>query len=74
MLINNLRKSRKFHLEPEIISHLPIKSENDQRKTLVLDLDETLVHCSTSDTEFMNPDHSFEIMFQNKNIKVFAKM
>jgi CTD small phosphatase-like protein 2 len=45
-------------------SCLPKKSPHMPPVTLVLDLDETLVHCSTDASEIRNPDFIFHVEFQ----------
>jgi CTD small phosphatase-like protein 2 len=49
---------------------LPPKQTSFQ-KTLVLDLDETLVHCSTDGLS--NPDLSFGIEFNDEKFTVYAR-
>jgi CTD small phosphatase-like protein 2 len=43
---------------------LPKKSPQAPLMTLVLDLDETLVHCSTDASDMRNPDFVFHVEFQ----------
>eukprot|EP00999_Lentomonas_sp_LEN2_P002762 NODE_631_length_1313_cov_251.650927_g592_i0.p1 GENE.NODE_631_length_1313_cov_251.650927_g592_i0~~NODE_631_length_1313_cov_251.650927_g592_i0.p1 ORF type:complete len:359 (+),score=60.16 NODE_631_length_1313_cov_251.650927_g592_i0:102-1178(+) len=50
---------------------LPPKSCS--RMTLVLDLDETLVHCSTDPSEIRNPCFLFDVHFNSQIYKVSAK-
>ena len=53
-------------LTTELLSRpplLPRKTRSSHNLTLVLDLDETLVHCSTVPLE--NPDVEFPVEFNN---------
>lgn len=52
---------------------LPRKAAGAPPVTLVLDLDETLVHCSTDPNDVSNPDFSFEVVFNEHTYQVFAK-
>ena len=52
-------------------SLIPPKCESDTRKTLVLDLDETLVHCSTA--ELLDADHTFPVEFNGQQYRVYAR-
>jgi CTD small phosphatase-like protein 2 len=48
--------------------NFPQKDENDKLLTLVLDLDETLVHCSTEPLN--GADFIFPVVFNNVTYKV----
>ena len=52
---------------------LPPKDSNAPPITLVLDLDETLVHCSTDPNEVRNPDFVFHVEFHGTIYTVNAK-
>jgi CTD small phosphatase-like protein 2 len=52
---------------------LPPRKPETPRMTLVLDLDETLVHCSTDPSEIPNPDFCFHVEFNGVNYSVCAK-
>lgn len=52
--------------------HLPPKDENDPRQTLVLDLDETLVHC-TVEPNTPNVDMVFPVVFHGMEYQVHVK-
>lgn len=52
---------------------LPPKCPGAPHVTLVLDLDETLVHCSTDGTEVKNPDFVFHVEFQGTIYTVNAR-
>lgn len=49
----------------------PLLSNHQERGTLVLDLDETLVHCCTS--PLPEPDTIFSVKFAKQKFKVYAK-
>lgn len=51
---------------------LPVQTRRTPKKTLVLDLDETLVHCSLSQME--DEDFSFVVEFQGQLYEVFVKL
>jgi len=55
---------------PSIRFCLPPKTRSSPSNTLVLDLDETLVHCSTD--PLPNPDLTFEVEFDGVTYKVYA--
>jgi CTD small phosphatase-like protein 2 len=57
--------------EPATCSLLPPKAETDTRLTLVLDLDETLVHCSTE--PLGGADLVFPVIFNGLEYTVFAR-
>jgi CTD small phosphatase-like protein 2 len=57
----------------KVAPSIPPKEPNDHRLTLVLDLDETLVHCSTTPNELPNPDIEFDVPFQNRNFHVYVQ-
>lgn len=44
------------------------KTRHGKELTLVLDLDETLVHCTVD--PIVNPDHSFEVHFNGEEFQV----
>lgn len=44
------------------------KTRHGKELTLVLDLDETLVHCTVD--PIANPDHSFEVHFNGEEFQV----
>lgn len=50
---------------------LPKRSSKDKRKTLVLDLDETLVHCSLEKID--NPDVIFKVPFYPEEFEVYGR-
>jgi CTD small phosphatase-like protein 2 len=50
---------------------LPVKSKGDSRKTLVLDLDETLVHCSVGRMD--NADLRFPVQFNGVEYEINAR-
>lgn len=50
-----------------------IPSKTCNKPTLVLDLDETLVHCSTTPEEIKNPNFTFEVEFNKQIYRVAAK-
>ncbi|OMJ25092.1 CTD small phosphatase-like protein 2 [Smittium culicis] len=50
---------------------LPPKHQKEHPITLVLDLDETLVHCSV--TEIPNPDFTFPVVFNGVAYEVFCR-
>lgn len=50
--------------------HFPDKVAGHPHLTLVLDLDETLVHCTTS--PIPNPDLTFSVEFNGEQFQVFA--
>ena len=50
---------------------LPRKTRSSPKATLVLDLDETLVHCST--VELASPDHVFDVQANDFTIKVYLR-
>lgn len=52
---------------------LPRKAPGAPPVTLVLDLDETLVHCSTDPNDVSKPDFTFEVIFNEHTYQVFAK-
>jgi CTD small phosphatase-like protein 2 len=52
---------------------LPPKAPNAPRISLVLDLDETLVHCSTDPDDIINPDFAFQVEFNGQIYNVKAK-
>lgn len=52
--------------------HLPPKDPNDPRQTLVLDLDETLVHC-TVEPNTPNVDMVFPVVFHGMEYQVHVK-
>ncbi len=45
------------------------KTRHGKELTLVLDLDETLVHCTVD--PIVNPDHRFEVHFNGEEFQVF---
>ena len=51
---------------------LPVQTRRTPKKTLVLDLDETLVHCSV--TQMEDEDFSFVVEFQGLLYEVFVKL
>ena len=51
--------------------HLPPKRTDAPKITLVLDLDETLVHCETS--QLSNPDYKFPIEFHGHLYEVWGR-
>ena len=51
---------------------LPVQTRRTPKKTLVLDLDETLVHCSLSQME--DEDFSFVVEFEGQLYEVFVKL
>ena len=51
--------------------HLPPRAKGDNRLTLVLDLDETLVHCSTQ--YLSNADYTFPVLFGGVEYTVHAR-
>ncbi|CAM9782181.1 unnamed protein product, partial [Discosporangium mesarthrocarpum] len=58
------------HCTPEVIAPvLPEKRKTRHAKelTLVLDLDETLVHCTVD--PILNPDHSFDVRFNGEEFQ-----
>jgi CTD small phosphatase-like protein 2 len=52
---------------------LPPKDPNDKRLTLVLDLDETLVHCSTEAFGIGDADYTFDVTSGGTDYHVFAR-
>jgi len=56
----------------ELRVHLPPKDKNDPRQTLVLDLDETLVHC-TVEPNTPNVDMVFPVIFHGIEYQVHVK-
>jgi len=56
----------------QIRVHLPPKDKNDPRQTLVLDLDETLVHC-TVEPNTPNVDMVFPVVFHGMEYQVHVK-
>ena len=50
---------------------LPLPTRRTPKMCLILDLDETLVHCSL--TEVSNYDMTFDIQFEDSSIKVFVR-
>mmetsp|Transcript_5403 Transcript_5403/g.7929 ORF Transcript_5403/g.7929 Transcript_5403/m.7929 type:complete len:343 (-) Transcript_5403:118-1146(-) len=52
---------------------LPPKSANAPAHTLVLDLDETLVHCTVDSDQCPNPDLTFTVEFNSQEYVVFVK-
>lgn len=52
---------------------LPPKSANSPAHTLVLDLDETLVHCTVDADQCPNPDLTFTVEFNAQDYVVFVK-
>eukprot|EP00992_Anisonema_acinus_P015923 TRINITY_DN9952_c0_g1_i2.p1 TRINITY_DN9952_c0_g1~~TRINITY_DN9952_c0_g1_i2.p1 ORF type:complete len:360 (+),score=60.01 TRINITY_DN9952_c0_g1_i2:52-1131(+) len=64
------------HLTPGVrptSSVLPPKDASEPSITLVLDLDETLVHCSTDPNEIVDPHFMFEVHFNGTTYQVNAK-
>jgi TFIIF-interacting CTD phosphatase-like protein len=55
----------------ELPKVLPPKRANDERITLVLDLDETLVHCSMDETTIF--DWKFDVDFHGTNYAVSVR-
>jgi len=53
---------------------LPPKSPNDNRKTLVLDLDETLVHCFLDQGEDTSYDWTFQVDSETGLFDVFCRV
>lgn len=49
------------------------RSINDHRKTLILDLDETLVHCATDKNALVSIDTSFMVNFMGKEFEVYVQ-
>ena len=58
------------HLRP--LEGLPPKSRNDPPITLVLDLDETLVHCTVEDVQ--DADLTFPVLFHGINYQVNVRI
>jgi len=52
---------------------LPCKTRKTPEYTLVLDLDETLVHCSLCPLQMRDHEFSFPISFQNVDYDVYVK-
>ena len=52
---------------------LPLGDSSHQKMTLVLDLDETLVHCTTDKAKMPDPQMEFSVTFQNQVFQVYAK-
>jgi len=50
---------------------LPPKTANSPKVTLVLDLDETLVHCSMEELQVY--DHKFPVQWNNQIYKIWAR-
>lgn len=64
------------HLPPGLrpsVSCLPPKAPGAPPISLVLDLDETLVHCSTDPNGIQKPEFSFEVDFHGTVYQVHAK-
>lgn len=71
--LNRISGNPSLHApEPFVKKALPPKDPNDHRLTLVLDLDETLVHCSTDASKIPQPDLDFTVAFQNRLFNVFV--
>ena len=59
------------HLRPPVA--LPPKPIDAPEYTLVLDMDETLLHCSPDDTNNNNPyHHEFDVHFQGKKYHLYS--
>jgi len=70
LFISNLPPLPYIHLTRPPL--LPPKAITEPKITLVLDLDETLVHCSTEYME--NYDYKFPVTFNDTNFEVHAKV
>ncbi len=60
-----------YTLSPLPRTKLPPKKSGDPKVTLVLDLDETLVHCSTEPLE--NAEMTFPVTYGGKEYQVYVR-
>ena len=52
---------------------LPPKEPGAHKITLVLDLDETLVHCSTDKNSLPDAEINFDVVFQGRKFQVYVQ-
>jgi len=71
LFIASLPKNKHNLIKPHSDKLLPDKLLNSSPVTLVLDLDETLVHCSVE--PFANPDYTFPVIFNENCYTVYVR-
>jgi hypothetical protein len=69
MSVYGLQKFKDDLFNPERFV-LNDKLPNDKRPTLVLDLDETLIHCETEACRMPNPDRLFTVTFNDRDYHI----
>lgn len=70
-IVYNIHNNPERGRPPRHDSALPEK--RDDKITLVLDLDETLVHCSVDQEDMPDYEIDFMVNFQNRDFRVYVK-